>query len=808
LSDAVNSVRANMNDYFEKGTAMKFKRLMMGILSLMMVTSISAQIPDLVLQESIDTDYINYLNSKETEWEAQVAVGGDDAATMKAYIGLAALSLAWTHIDADTAFGDLELWADSIETNLDSVFMRIEDDIIPMLDPWEMDPVLTNLTNFFNNGDYESFRDFIDDMDETLGNYFENVGMTLENLADDIDGNFMDPDFGHMIDSVYNHEADFEFSMQILASDISDTVFVVDRELFDHFHDLSEIGDSIGINMENFGNYMDSIMMVYDGDVMPGISELRSGLNGMTELLDTVRVIFDEQPFGPFEIDTAPIDSLQSAIAELDTLLGGKAYAIGPDIEGKTIVPLAIIQNMPDGKIVDVYWDFYRSTTLELYTFGGIFPDGLDAQTLDLISRDLVMNNWDDDGALDQRLIALKLAWEAELLLDPIDPDAHLGLAGIMAYNMMNDYGETFDDIFRLLEVGRIDSLTYLYDWASVDFFSDLEDMQDHMSYFTEADASTHFVVLVKTESDELGPYLIGSNSQFEIVHIPRVAVAALQVELEILQGTAELIVDVVTQVYDNLDEIFVLNLDPSVLDFSNIDDEMDLILMLEESNPNFLTLTDYGVEQFIQLGDDLEEALSTINEFFELMVGLANAMQPYDDDFGMDGLSFIEDMEEMETISFDLWQDFAFPDSMVWMDDERVNFSAWFDNPPTSFLLMWRGQVFGNDLSWGGLFPDRFITDIAPVPAALPETFVVHAAYPNPFNPVTNIRFDLPADGMVNVSIFNIRGQQVETIVQEELAAGQHIIPWSAAMLPSNLYFYRVQYGGQTSTNKVLLIK
>jgi len=89
-----------------------------------------------------------------------------------------------------------------------------------------------------------------------------------------------------------------------------------------------------------------------------------------------------------------------------------------------------------------------------------------------------------------------------------------------------------------------------------------------------------------------------------------------------------------------------------------------------------------------------------------------------------------------------------------------------------------------------------------------LPETFVVHAAYPNPFNPVTNIRFDLPADGMVNVSIFNIRGQQVETIVQEELAAGQHIIPWSAAMLPSNLYFYRVQYGGQTSTNKVLLIK
>ena len=73
---------------------MKFKQLRMLILSLMMVTGINAQAPDLVLQESIDTDYVNYLNSKESEWEAQVAIGGDDAATMKAYIGLSALSFA------------------------------------------------------------------------------------------------------------------------------------------------------------------------------------------------------------------------------------------------------------------------------------------------------------------------------------------------------------------------------------------------------------------------------------------------------------------------------------------------------------------------------------------------------------------------------------------------------------------------------------------------------------------------------------------------------------------------------------------
>ena len=774
----------------------------------MIVTGINAQTPDLVLQENIHPDYVNYLNSKESEWEAQIAIGGDDAATMKAYIGLSALSIAWTHIDADTAFGDLDMWSDSIQTNLDSIFTRIEDDIILMLDPFEMDPVLTNFTDFFNSGDYEAFRDFMNNKGETLGDYFDNVGSTLDDLANDIDDNFMNPNFGHNMDSVYNHESDFDFSMQILASDISDTVFVINRELFDHFHDLNVLGDSIGTNLENFGEYMDSVMTVYDGDVMPGILELRSGLNGITELLDTVRVILEDQPFGSFEIDTEPLDSLQSAIAELDTLLGGKAYQFGPEEEGKTIVPLAIIQNLPEGKIVDVYWDFYRSSTPESFNFGGIFPDGLDAQTLDLISADMVLNSWDENDDLDLRLAILKSAWEAQLVLDPDNPDAHLGLAGIIAYDMMNDYGTTFEDITRLLNAGRIDSLTYLYDWENVDLFNDLDDVQDHLSYFTEADAPVHFVMLVKTEADTWGPYFIGADSEFEIVHIPWPAVAALQVEMDMLRGAAELIIDVVTEVYDNLDEIFVLNLDPSVLDFSNIEDDMDLILMLEESNPNFLTLTDYGVDQFIQAGDDIEEALSTLNEFFELMVDLADAMQPFEDDFNMNGLAFVEDMEEMETTSFDMWQDFAYPDSTMWMDEERVNFSAWFDNPPTSFLVMWHGQVFGNDLTWGGLFPDRFATFVAPEPAPLPETFMVHAAYPNPFNPVTNIRFDLPAAGLVNVSIFNIRGQEVKTLVQEALPAGEHIVAWDAAGLPSNLYFYRVQFDGQTATNKVLLIK
>lgn len=787
---------------------MKTNRFNFLITSMLLVASIFAQTPDLVLQQNIDPAYINYLSSKEADWEAQVAIADDDAATMKAYIGLAVLSFAWTHIDADTAHADLELVVDSIQANLDSVFARLEDDIFSMLDPWEMNAVLSKLTDFFNTGDYAALRDFMNSMDETLGYNFDHLGDIMDNLGQDIEDNFTINDFEHGVSYVYDHEADFEFSLQILATDVPDTVFIIDRAFFDHVHDLQWLGDSLGTHMEFVANFMDSVMNSNNVDIMPAVDTLRLGLAMMDEMLDTVRVIMSSQPFSPFEIDTAPIDSLQDFISEIDALLGGKEYSFGPETEGKTIKPLALIQLFPDGEFIDYFWEFYRVPDKASFTFGGIFPYGLDAQTLDLISPDMVVNNWDDDTALELRLDNLKAGWEGELLAHPADPDAHLGLAAILGYDMINKYSASFDEIFRLLDDGRIDSLTYLYDWDSVDIFKDLDVIEDHLSYFTDADEATNFMVLVKSQPDALGSYIIGPGSEFDIIPIPKPAVAALQMEIKVLRGAAELMVDGISAAYAELDDIFVLNLDPSVLDFSNVDTDQDLIQMLELSNPNFLTLTPYGHEKFIQMGEDIELATNTIHEFFELMSGLAVAMEPYANDFDMDGVSFIADMEEMEDMTFSVWQDFAIPDSMMWMNDERVNLSAWFDNPPSSFLLMWRGEVFGNDQTWGGLFPDRYITATNPDRENLPKEFALYEAYPNPFNPVTNIRFDLPEDGLVTVSIFNIRGQLVETLVQEELSAGQHIIPWAAQQMPSNLYLYQIQYAGKTKTNKVLLIK
>jgi len=65
---------------------------------------------------------------------------------------------------------------------------------------------------------------------------------------------------------------------------------------------------------------------------------------------------------------------------------------------------------------------------------------------------------------------------------------------------------------------------------------------------------------------------------------------------------------------------------------------------------------------------------------------------------------------------------------------------------------------------------------------------------YPNPFNPSTTIRFDLPREVHVLLRIFDILGHEVATLVDEEKSAGGYRIEWRAAELRSGMYFYRIE--------------
>jgi hypothetical protein len=89
-----------------------------------------------------------------------------------------------------------------------------------------------------------------------------------------------------------------------------------------------------------------------------------------------------------------------------------------------------------------------------------------------------------------------------------------------------------------------------------------------------------------------------------------------------------------------------------------------------------------------------------------------------------------------------------------------------------------------------------------------IPTSFSLSQNYPNPFNPTTTIKFSIPQSGLVNLAVYNILGEQVKTLINEERPAGNHSIQFNASNLSSGIYFYRLQAGSFVQTKKMLMIK
>ncbi len=87
-------------------------------------------------------------------------------------------------------------------------------------------------------------------------------------------------------------------------------------------------------------------------------------------------------------------------------------------------------------------------------------------------------------------------------------------------------------------------------------------------------------------------------------------------------------------------------------------------------------------------------------------------------------------------------------------------------------------------------------------------ESFKLSQNYPNPFNPTTTIEYALPHRSHVSLTVFNMLGQQVATLVNGEVEAGYHGVQFNAAGLASGVYFYRLQTPGFVQTRKLLLVR
>lgn len=88
------------------------------------------------------------------------------------------------------------------------------------------------------------------------------------------------------------------------------------------------------------------------------------------------------------------------------------------------------------------------------------------------------------------------------------------------------------------------------------------------------------------------------------------------------------------------------------------------------------------------------------------------------------------------------------------------------------------------------------------------PDSYAMTAAYPNPFNAMTTITFELPEAGNVTLEIFNVAGQKVDVLANGSHEAGRHNVVWNASKYPSGVYFYRLVIGDNAFTGRMTLLK
>ena len=115
--------------------------------------------------------------------------------------------------------------------------------------------------------------------------------------------------------------------------------------------------------------------------------------------------------------------------------------------------------------------------------------------------------------------------------------------------------------------------------------------------------------------------------------------------------------------------------------------------------------------------------------------------------------------------------------------------------------------QISDVDIAGRETFYEQIVS-ATPGRDAVPTEFALYPNYPNPFNPVTTIRYDVKETGLVSLKIFDLLGREVTTLTHEEHSAGAYSMTWDAAGMPSGIYLARMEAEGFAQVRKLLLVK
>jgi len=149
--------------------------------------------------------------------------------------------------------------------------------------------------------------------------------------------------------------------------------------------------------------------------------------------------------------------------------------------------------------------------------------------------------------------------------------------------------------------------------------------------------------------------------------------------------------------------------------------------------------------------------------------------------------------------------------EEMVWGTIQSVNIPKYLVDSVNVIRFENNKALLNNEMpEWGvrNLRMSSSIIAISPGESSVIKSHELKQNFPNPFNPITTIEYTLQSRSEISLIVFNIIGQEVARLVDNEKAAGKHFVKWDASNLASGIYFYRLQADNFVLTKKMVLLK
>lgn len=246
--------------------------------------------------------------------------------------------------------------------------------------------------------------------------------------------------------------------------------------------------------------------------------------------------------------------------------------------------------------------------------------------------------------------------------------------------------------------------------------------------------------------------------------------------------------------------------------------DKIELLFLMETAQVEIIPAPNwFGTDTLtVEVSDDE----------YKIKFSIIFIVHPVNDLPVLTGLAEMYNVCGEDSLLLNLWElvsDIETPDNQLIFEfsssNDTLNYAY---NNQNGNLKLWTPTYFGGEVEFNIMVKDSdngvakgstvyntcIVTGIA-FDDELPTVYTLSQNYPNPFNPSTKIRFGIPENGLVNLTVYNILGEEVARLLSEEMPAGYHEVNFSANNLSSGMYFYRIDVGNNYQlVKKMILVK